>query len=206
MSGSAEQVYTRAGNFDQDFLGNLRNNAGFFLRGWALDANEQVVDIDVPSTVNVRIINSVAAATSQVEIGADIDAGGTACAAGDMANYAATGGVSGVQSPMLHPIQVFDPLGGPHNSNVASLEDPNTWNVEILADRAEVRCRRPPWVAGHAGEGGAGFISPSSLEGANVDLAGQSTEMMVTRRACSANARVITSADEILDELIHISH
>lgn len=31
--GSDEQLYTRAGSFEQDFLGNLRNSAGFFLAG-----------------------------------------------------------------------------------------------------------------------------------------------------------------------------
>jgi flagellar hook protein FlgE len=56
-----------------------------------------------------------------------------------------------------------------------------------------------------AGDGGAGSISPSSLEGANVDLADEFTKMIVTQRAYSANARVITTADEMLDELIRIS-
>ena len=56
-----------------------------------------------------------------------------------------------------------------------------------------------------AGRGGAGTVSPSSLEGANVDLAEEFTKMIVTQRAYSANARVITTTDEMLDELIRIS-
>jgi flagellar hook protein FlgE len=56
-----------------------------------------------------------------------------------------------------------------------------------------------------AGRGGAGTVSPSSLEGANVDLAEEFTNMIVTQRAYSANARVITTTDEMLDELIRIS-
>jgi flagellar hook protein FlgE len=56
-----------------------------------------------------------------------------------------------------------------------------------------------------AGIGGAGRISPSSLEAANVDLADEFTKMIVTQRAYSANARVISTADEMLDELIRIS-
>jgi flagellar hook protein FlgE len=37
-----------------------------------------------------------------------------------------------------------------------------------------------------------------------VDLAEQFTNMIVTQRAYSANTRVITTADEMLEELIRI--
>ena len=47
--------------------------------------------------------------------------------------------------------------------------------------------------------------APSSLEEANVDLADEFTKMIVTQRVCSANARVLTTTDEMLDELIRIS-
>ena len=135
--GSGEQLYTRAGGFEQDFLGNLRNNAGFYLQGWALDANEQVININQLSTVNVRVINGLAAATTDVAIGANLDAEQTAFAGvyapGDMATFSATGGASGVQPHMVRAVQVFDPLGGAHNLQIAFLEDPaaNTRNVEV---------------------------------------------------------------------------
>jgi flagellar hook protein FlgE len=74
---TGDQLYTRACSFEQDFLGNLRNNAGFYLQGWALDANEQVSNINQLETVNVRVINGVAAATTNVELGANLDAGQT---------------------------------------------------------------------------------------------------------------------------------
>ena len=102
---TGDQLYTRAGSFEQDFLGNLRNNAGFYLQGWALDASEQVININQLSTVNVRMINGVAAATTNVELGANLDAGQTpfagAYAAGDMAAFNATGGVGGAQPHMV---------------------------------------------------------------------------------------------------------
>jgi flagellar hook protein FlgE len=346
---SGEQLYTRAGSFTQDFLGNLRNSSGFYLQGWQLDPNEQIIDINTLGTVNVRVINGVAAATTEVRFGANLDAGQTAFAgayaAGDLAAYAATGGASGVQPHMTRAVQVFDPLGGPHNVQVAFLKDaaaPNTWQVEIYADPAEVEAADHPngvlatgtvtfngdgtlasstltpnypgatageiginWLAAagqadssltfdlgtvgeadglsqfdseynvafviqngaevgelnnvsidedgyvvagftngetqkiyklpiatfanplaldprtgnvyvetaasgafnlrQAGQGGAGGISPSALEQANVDLAEEFTKMIVTQRAYSANARVITTTDEMLDELIRIS-
>jgi flagellar hook protein FlgE len=347
--GSGEQLYTRAGSFQQDFLGNLRNNAGFYLQGWLLDANQQIVNVNQLATVNTRVINGLAAATTNVDLGANLDATQTAFAgaytAGDMATYAATDGVSGVAPHLLRALQVFDPLGGAHNVQIAFLRDPaaNTWNVELYADPAEVEAADHPdgllatgtlvfngdgtlasstltptyptatagapvginWLDSsgpddssitfdlgtvdtadgisqfasdyniafvnqngsevgdlngvtiddegfvvatftngatqriyrlplatfanplaldprtgnvyaqtsgsgefnlrNAGEGGAGTIVPSALEGANVDLADEFTKMIVTQRAYSANARVITTTDQMLDELVHIS-
>jgi flagellar hook protein FlgE len=68
--GSGEQLYTRAGSFTPDFLGNLRTTSGFFVQRWALDANGEIVDLNTLQTVNVRIINGLAAATTRVEVGA----------------------------------------------------------------------------------------------------------------------------------------
>ena len=53
-----------------------------------------------------------------------------------------------------------------------------------------------------ANSGGAGLISPSSLEQSTVDLADEFTKLIVTQRAFAANTRIITTADEMLDELI----
>jgi flagellar hook protein FlgE len=55
-----------------------------------------------------------------------------------------------------------------------------------------------------ANTGGAGQIQPSSLEGSNVDLGTEFTNMIVTQRAYSANAKTITTADEMLQELMQI--
>lgn len=348
--GSDEQLYTRAGSFEQDFLGNLRNSAGFFLQGWELDANEDVINVNQLTTVNVRGIQAIAAPTTEMRLGANLDATQAAYAgayaAGDLADYAASGGVTGVEPHMVRPLLAFDPLGGAHNLQIALLRDPaaNTWNVEIYADPTEVEAADHPdgllatgtitfngdgtlastditptypagalagaplginWldangpgdssitldlgtigaadgltqyasafnvafaqqngaevgelnaisideegyvIAGftngasqkisklpiatfanpmaldprtgnvysqtgasggfnlrNAGEGGAGTIAPSSLEGANVDLADEFTKMIVTQRAYSANTRIITTADEMLDELIRMS-
>jgi flagellar hook protein FlgE len=49
-----------------------------------------------------------------------------------------------------------------------------------------------------------GSIAPSTLEMSNVDLAGEFVEMITTQRAYQANSKVITTSDEILQELINI--
>ena len=51
---------------------------------------------------------------------------------------------------------------------------------------------------------GAGRIASSALESSNVDLAEEFTNMIVTQRAYSASAKIITTADEMLEELIRI--
>ncbi len=57
-------------------------------------------------------------------------------------------------------------------------------------------------VAHVANTGGAGEVAPASLETSSVDIAEEFTDMIVTQRAYSANTKVITTADEMLDELI----
>lgn len=55
-----------------------------------------------------------------------------------------------------------------------------------------------------ANSGGAGEIAPSALESSTVDIADEFTRMIITQRAFSANTRVITTGDEMLDELVRI--
>ncbi|MEZ5930540.1 MAG: flagellar hook protein FlgE [Alphaproteobacteria bacterium] len=346
--GTGDQLYTRAGSFKTDALGNLRNSAGFYLQGWALDNDDEIIDVNQISTVNIRLVNGTATATTRIEMGANLDATHTphagAYAAGDMADYYNSNGVSGVQPHFSRNIQVFDSLGRAHSVTVGFLKDPatSTWNVEVYGDVADLETGTHPngllasgqvvfggggepaslsitpltptaapgapigidWLdtdgasdslvefdfgtvgetnglsqfasnfnvvfvnqngadvgqlngvsindegfviasfsngeqkklyklpianfanplaldprSGNvygetvasgtfnlreAGVGGAGTISPSSLEAANVDIADEFTKMIVTQRAYSANARIITTTDEMLDELIRL--
>ncbi|MBL4596970.1 MAG: flagellar hook protein FlgE [Robiginitomaculum sp.] len=50
----------------------------------------------------------------------------------------------------------------------------------------------------------AGSISSQALEGSNVDLAQEFTDLISVQRAYSASSKIITTADEMLDELIRI--
>jgi len=59
-------------------------------------------------------------------------------------------------------------------------------------------------MPGIPGTGRLGSISPSSIEMSNVDLAQEFVKMITTQRAFQANSRVITTSDEILNELINI--
>jgi flagellar hook protein FlgE len=55
-----------------------------------------------------------------------------------------------------------------------------------------------------AGVGGAGKISPSSLEASTVDLSAEFTGLIQTQKAYSASSKIITTADQMLEELINI--
>ena len=59
-------------------------------------------------------------------------------------------------------------------------------------------------VIKEAGTGGAGDISPSSLESSTVDLSSEFTGLISTQKAYSASSKIITTADQMLDELINI--
>ena len=55
-----------------------------------------------------------------------------------------------------------------------------------------------------AGTGGAGLVAPSTLEASTVDLANEFTQLITTQRGFSASTKIITTADEMLDELNRI--
>jgi flagellar hook protein FlgE len=57
---------------------------------------------------------------------------------------------------------------------------------------------------GTAGSGGRGAVSAGALEGSNVDLAEQFVGLIQHQRSFSANSKTITTADEMLQELINI--
>ena len=55
-----------------------------------------------------------------------------------------------------------------------------------------------------AGVGGSGQVAPSTLEASTVDIAKEFTNMILAQRAFSASSRIITTADDMLDELIRL--
>lgn len=59
-------------------------------------------------------------------------------------------------------------------------------------------------VVGTATENGIGSIEAGFLEMSNVDLSEEFTEMIVTQRGFQANSRIITTSDEILQELVNL--
>lgn len=52
--------------------------------------------------------------------------------------------------------------------------------------------------------GGRGQINPSTLELSNVDLAQEFTNLIVAQRGFQANSRVITTSDDLLQEIVNL--
>jgi flagellar hook protein FlgE len=55
-----------------------------------------------------------------------------------------------------------------------------------------------------AGEGNGITLVPGALETSNVDLAQEFTRLVVAQRAFQANSRVITTGDEVMQELVNL--
>ena len=51
---------------------------------------------------------------------------------------------------------------------------------------------------------GSGKINPGTLEMANVDLTAEFADMIVTQRGFQANSRIITTTDQMLEELVNM--
>ena len=57
---------------------------------------------------------------------------------------------------------------------------------------------------GTAGTGGLGTMSSGTLEMSNVDLAQEFTNLVIAQRGFQANSRVITTSDELLQDLVNL--
>jgi flagellar hook protein FlgE len=58
--------------------------------------------------------------------------------------------------------------------------------------------------SGPAIQGASGTISGSSLEGSNTDIADEFTKLIVTQQAYSANTKVITTANDMVQSLLNV--
>lgn len=59
-------------------------------------------------------------------------------------------------------------------------------------------------IIGFSGTSNQSTITPGALESSNVDLSEEFTNMIIAQRGFQANARVITTADEMLTELVNL--
>lgn len=87
------------------------------------------------------------------------------------------------------PIVLFN------NPNALSRETGNVFTETVDSGRARFN---------DTGLNGAGVIAASSLEGSNVDIASEFTKLIVAQRSYTANSRVITTTDQMLQETLNI--
>ncbi|MDP1417971.1 flagellar hook protein FlgE [Peribacillus simplex] len=109
-------------------------------------------------------------------------------------NIGSSGEINGVYSNGL--ITTLGQLVVAKFSNASGLTKTggNTFQESINSGTANINI---------AGEG-RGVIASGSLEMSNVDLSEEFTEMIVAQRGFQSNSRIITTSDEILQELVNL--
>ena len=195
-SPTAEKSYTRAGNFKFDAAGTLVTSDGFHVLGWTdddaamagfqLDTTNPMSSIQLPS-------NTPTAAYSNILIAPD-------------------GSVSGIfQDPSNPTVVGPPPTGNPLNgqriivAQIAMSRFSNPSGLEQAGNnRWQASFNSGVPVNDVSGANGMGALSAGYLEMSNVDLATEFTEMIKAQRGFQANSRVITTSDEILQELVNL--
>ncbi len=117
------------------------------------------------------------------------------------------GGIAGGDSLRRHGrhhrrvLQRLDPGPGP----VAVATFSNNGGLIRAGDTVfeESRNSGLPQI-GAAGTGDRGMMTPGTLEMSNVDLSEEFTSMIITQRGFQANSRIITTSDEMLQELVNL--
>ena len=59
-------------------------------------------------------------------------------------------------------------------------------------------------LIGSPGTAGRGSLAPGSLEGSNVDLSNEFTNLIIAQRGFQANTKVVQTSDDVLSELIQL--
>lgn len=179
--------FTRAGNFYLDQQGNLVNSDGLFVIGHPSDppsgtpANNKIITGSFGKIV-------IPTDAKSFSVGSDgivnyVDADGALLKAGQimMAKFPNNEGLEKVGSNLY--------------KNTANSGDMNKNNNGTGFEVADLYA---------PGSDGAGTIVAGTLEMSNVDLSEEFTEMIVAQRGFQANTRIITTSDEILQELVNL--
>jgi len=140
QSTGGNYIYTRAGTFEPDATGLLRNAQGYYLQGWEIDPNGNIPanqsDLTALSPVNITGLTGNAEATSTINLKANLSSDQVTYGAG----YVAGDMTSGAVDPHFRrSFQVYDSMGSAHGVTFNFLRTgsgatPNEWTVEITAD------------------------------------------------------------------------
>jgi flagellar hook protein FlgE len=172
-------MYTRAGAFKFDALGNLVNLDGDVVQGLKLPAT------GTPTTTeNIRVeeLAGQEGETDKTKILRSYSIGADGVITGVFAD--------GHREDMFQVAlaNFANPAGLQKAGDTAFLRTPNSGDPQI----------------GAPGSGRLGTLMGSSLEMSNVDLAQEFTNLIIAQRGFQATSRVITTSDQVLEELVNI--
>jgi len=181
----SEMLYTRAGNFYMDGNGDLVDGEGRFVQGYPATEGIEDQEVDLDGVIGKINIPKTA---SSMSIGQD----GTVYFVDverDNNGDAEEGAVATLQMAGRLQIAKF--------SNPGGLDKVGGNLYRASANSGEV-------LVGSPLDQGLGKVESGFLEMSNVDLAEEFTEMIVAQRGFQANTRIITTSDEILQELVNL--
>ncbi len=128
---AAQMLYTRAGSFNPDASGNLRNSAGLYLQGWPANADGTFPNGGPLGPINISSIGGKGEATSNLSLAANLDASADTFTGtynpGDMTN----------RNPPITPtysttVNVYDSQGGSQPLKISYLKTgANSWSYEV---------------------------------------------------------------------------
>jgi flagellar hook protein FlgE len=170
------QFATRAGDFKLDSNGYLVTTSGLRVQGYSDAALTTVGDIQINNTGNPATPASTADVASYT-FGKD----GTL-------TVRLTDGVEFTRGQVL--LQNFRNPG-------ALLKEGESLYSGFTSAGALAQPVAP-------GTGGVGELVSSALEMSNVDLANEFSELITTQRAFQASARIISTSDEVLQEVVNL--
>ena len=178
---SGNTYVTRAGNFKIDQDGYLVTTGGLRVKGYNDLALSAIGDIQVEATLRPLTLDATATMSSY-----SIDAlGKVTIQLSDGSDY--------VRGQIL--MQSF-------SNPQALIKQGNNLYAGIGAAGPLGGSSAPTPAAG--GTNGLGQIQSGALELSNVDLSSEFANLIQTERAFQANARIITTSDEMMQELVNL--
>ncbi len=180
-TGSATDkfLFTRAGSFTKDNLGNLQNAAGYYLLGWPVAANGSVntnsSDLTALKTVNIDQLGGTAEPTTTLTINANLQSSQAVSA--QEATYASTVAGTNMASGAVTPdfqtsLQVFDSKGGFRTLTLSMLKSAtaNTWHAEVHVQPPADVVTGAGLVNGQVAVGDIAFTQNGLLDSTNTTL------------------------------------
>jgi flagellar hook protein FlgE len=181
FAGTPDMNYTRAGNFYLDKSGFLVNSDGLYLIGRSANSTGNGLETSFGAIKIPTDAKSFSVASNGVVN--YVDATGALKTAGEIgiAKFPNNEGLEKVGSNLYKETGNSGKMDKTVGGATTTFDD-------MYAP----------------GSDGAGTLVAGALEMSNVDLSEEFTEMIVAQRGFQANTRIITTSDEILQELVNL--
>lgn len=184
ISGDGYFVLAKADNINNTLTEEVYSRAGNFY----LDVQGNLVNSDGLFVTNIETDPNDGTITLTVPITIPTDAKSFSIASDGTVNYVDNAGV--VTSAGQIAVAKFPNPDGMEKNGANTYKNTNNSGIAQYG------------VPG--GQTGAGQLVAGALEMSNVDLSEEFTEMIVSQRGFQSNTKIITTSDEILQELVNL--